>query len=138
MSGASSNGASKKRVTLREESLAENKDLGLEDIQEQMDFIFAILHEHGINSRLWLSEYMTHCEKTGSDAPPNLSKFLPWNLSAAVKQRLSKESFFSYGKAQFVQANDGTVYHLRKNGSREAIKIGDLTAEEFDALTATG
>lgn len=54
-----------RRVTLREESLAENKELGLEAMQEQMDVIFAVLHEHGINSRLWMQEYLEAAERNG-------------------------------------------------------------------------
>ena len=124
-----------RRVTLREESLAENKELGLEAMQEQMDFIFAVLHEHGINSRLWMQEYLEAAEKNGGNAPADFEKFLPWNLSAEAKARLSKDSTFSYGKANFIQKSDGTVLHLRKDGSSEKIDIGSLTGNEFDKLT---
>lgn len=124
-----------RRVTLREESLAENKELGLEAMQEQMDFIFAILHEHGINSRLWMQEYLEAAERNGGKAPADLEKFLPWNLPAEAKARLSKDSAFSYGKANFIQKGDGTVFHLRKDGTREKIDIGSLTGDEFDKLT---
>jgi hypothetical protein len=131
----SSKSGSNKRITLREESLAENKALGLEEMQVQMDAIFAILHEHGINSRLWLSEYLSACENHIWDSPADFQKFLPWNLSTGTKARLSKESFFSHGNANFMQSPDGTVYHLRENGTRAPIIIGDLTAEEFEKLT---
>jgi hypothetical protein len=122
-------------MTLKEESLAENKALGLEQMQEQMDVIFAVLHEHGINSRLWMEEYFTASQANGLNVPADFEKFLPWNLSSETKKRLSKDSTFSYGNAQFLQTNDGTVYHLRKDGTRVKIIIGDLTAEEFARLT---
>jgi hypothetical protein len=125
----------KRRMTLREESLAENKVLGLEQMQEQMDLIFATLHEHGINSKLWMEEYLASCEKNGWSAPNDFEKFLPWNLSSEIKERLSKDSTFSYGKARFLQTNNGPVYHLREDGSRVKIDIGNLTWEEFEQLT---
>lgn len=126
---------SKRRVTLREESFAESKLLGLDQMQAQMDAIFSVLHEHGINTRLWLEEYLAACEKNDWNAPADFQSFLPWNLSPQAKARLSKDSFFSYGDAHFMQSTDGTVYHLQKNGTRVKISIGDLTAEEFEALT---
>ena len=124
-----------RRVTMRDESLAENKELGLEAMQEQMDVIFAVLHEHGINSRLWMQEYLESAEKNGGKPPADFEKFLPWNLTAEAKARLSKDSAFSYGKANFIQKGDGTVFHLRKDGTREKIDIGSLTGDEFDKLT---
>lgn len=130
----SSTKSSRKRVTLKEESLAENKALGLEKEQEQMEEIFTVLHEHGINSRLWMEEYIGACQANGMQAPADFEKFLPWNLSPEAKKRLSRESTFSYGNAQFIQSPDGTVYHLRKDGSRVKIIIGDLTYEELEAL----
>lgn len=130
--------ASSKRVTLREECLAENKALGLESTQEQMDFIFAVLNQHGINSQLWLEEYLTACEANGGNAPPDFEKFLPWNLSSEARKRLARESTFTHGKAQFVRTNNGTVYHVRKDGSRVKVDIGDMTYDEFDKLIATG
>jgi hypothetical protein len=122
-------------LTLREESLAENKVLGLDQQQQQMDFIFSVLHEHGINSRLWMEEYLRACQSNGFQAPPDFEKFLPWNLSPEVRERLSRDSFFSYGNAKFIQKNDGTVYHLHPDGTHVKVNIGDMTAAEFDSLT---
>ncbi len=127
-----------RRITLREESLAENKALGLEETQKQMNVIFGILHEHGINSQLWMEEYFTASEANGWKAPEDLEKYLPWNLSPEIKTRLSKDSFFSHGNATFVRTGTGTVFHLRKDGTRVEIVIGDLTWEEFEELTRVG
>lgn len=124
-----------RRITLKEESLAENKAHGLDHMQEQMDLIFSVLHQNGINSRLWLEEYLAACSRNGGNAPPDFEKFLPWNMSPETRARLSKESTFSQGHASFIQSPNGTVYHLQKDGSRIPIIIGDLTAEEFEELT---
>lgn len=123
-----------KRLTLREESLAENMKLGLEQQQEQMDFIFSVLHQHGINGRLWMQEYFAACNVNGKLAQQEVEKFLPWNLPSEAKQRLSKDCNFSYGNAQFVQTNDGTTYHIQMDGTRIKINIGDMTFDEFEKL----
>jgi hypothetical protein len=123
-----------RRRTLREESLAENKALGLEQIQEQMDVIFAILHRHGINARLWLEEVIASCQANGQNLSADFEKFLPWNLNPEMRDRLSKDSTFSYGKAQFLEKNDGTVYHLRQDGAKVKVKFADMTGDEFEQL----
>jgi hypothetical protein len=120
---------------LKEESLAENKALGLEQMQEEMDMIFSVLKQNGINIRLWMEEYLTACEESGGNAPPDCEKFLPWNMSPELRARVSRESTFSHGSAKFIQAPDGTVYHAQKDGRRIPIVIGDMTAEEFEKLT---
>lgn len=127
-----------KRITLRDECLAENKELGLEDMQEQMDLIFSVLHQHGINSQLWLEEYLAACEANGGNAPPDVDNFLPWNLSVEKKKRLSKNSTFTHGKALFVRTNRGAVYHVRKDGRRVKIDFGEMTAEELEQLARDG
>lgn len=124
-----------KEMTLREESLAENKELGLEQVQEQMDFIFGILHQHGINSQLWLEEYIAASQANGMKAPPDVESWLPWNLTDEQKNRFSKETFFEHGDAKFVRSNTGKTFLLQKDGSRKEMKIGDLTASEFEKLT---
>ena len=103
--------------------------------QEQMDLIFSVLREHGINIRLWMEEYMTACAESGGTAPLDFEIFLPWNMPTDMRARLSKESVFTQGNATFIQAPSGTVYHLQKNGMRVPIDLGDLTAEEFEELT---
>ena len=124
----------RRRITLKEESLAENKALGLEGVQEQMDTIFAILRQHGINSRLWMEEVFAVSGANNWNLPPDFEKFLPWNLSPAAKERLSKDCTFVYGNAQFLQTNDGTVYHLCNNGTRIKVNFGDMTGDEFEQL----
>ncbi len=120
-------------MTLREESLAENEELGLQGIQEQMDLIFKVLNEHGINSELWLKEYLEACSE--GQPPEDFERFLPWNLSSSAKERLSKETMFQLGEAQFVRSNNGSVFHLADNGKRTKVDIGGMTGEEFEKLT---
>lgn len=43
--------------------------------------LFATLRKHGINSRRWLTWYLETCAEAGSQAPADISDFLPWNLS---------------------------------------------------------
>jgi len=122
-------------MTLREESLAENEALGLEDMQEQMDQIFQVLNEHGINGELWLQEYLEACANNGWQAPLDFERFLPWNLSPAAKERLSKETTFQYGNAHFVRTNHGSVFQLQADGTRKKVDIGGMTGREFEKLT---
>lgn len=51
--------------------------------------IFQTLLLWDINPRLWLSEYFEDCAKRGGRPPPDVSKYLPWNLSGRKKNRLS-------------------------------------------------
>jgi hypothetical protein len=127
--------ARKGTMTLREECLAENKEIGLEQAQERFDLIFKVLHEHGINSQLWLQEYLEACAAHGGQTPPDFERFLPWNLSSAQKARLSQESTFQMGDANFVRTGNGSVFHLEENGRRTKIDIGSLTGEQFEKLT---
>lgn len=41
--------------------------------------LFATLEMNGINSRVWLLEYLHAVAKNGGYAPPNATEFLPWN-----------------------------------------------------------
>jgi transposase len=43
--------------------------------------IFATLALWKINPRRWLNLYFEECAQAGSNAPPNVADFLPWNLS---------------------------------------------------------
>lgn len=101
-------------------------------MQEQMDLIFGVLRQHGINTQLWLEEVFTACEGNGWKSPPDYEKFLPWNLSPATRDRLSKDCTFSHGNAQFLRKNDGTVYHLRKDGTKVKVDFADMTGDEFE------
>jgi hypothetical protein len=123
-------------MTLLEECIAENKELGLEAAQEQMDFIFSILEEHGINKRLWLTEVLTVSESYGDNPPADIMEsFLPWNLSPEAKERFSQDSFFEIGDANFKEQADGKVFHIKADGTFEEINIGQLTGDEFEKLT---
>jgi hypothetical protein len=99
-----------------------------------MDFIFGILKEHGINSRLWLEEYFTACEVNGGNAPANLDRFMPWNLSDEDRRRLSQDTVVYHGKAQFIEKPDGK-YHVKADGKLEKVDIGELTWQEYQQLT---
>lgn len=130
----SNTNASSKRITLREENLAEDKELGIEHITNEMTLIRDVLYQHGINFRLWLTEYLTAAEQNDMKPPSNFEDYLPWNMSSEMKERLSKNTTFSYGNANFLQKTNGTVYHLLPDGTQKVIDIGSLTAEEFDKL----
>ena len=43
--------------------------------------IFATLQKWGINPRTWLRWYLDECAKSGGNVPPDVSRFVPWNLS---------------------------------------------------------
>jgi len=51
--------------------------------------IFQTLLLWNINPRLWLTEYFEDCAKRGGRPPPDVSKYLPWNLSGRKKNQLS-------------------------------------------------
>ena len=123
-----------KRMTLRDESLAEDKELGIEHISEQMNVIKETLIQNGINFRLWLEEYLLAAENNGMRPPANFEDYLPWNMSHEMKERLSKDSIFKRGNVTFLERADGTIYHLFPDGTKQKIDIDSMTAEEFDKL----
>ena len=90
----------KKHRSLKAESLAENKELGLERSQEMFDTIFAVLRQHNIDEKLWLTEYLEACGVVNPMAPGQMppkppadfKKFLPWNMSVDMRQRLQKRT----------------------------------------------
>ena len=45
--------------------------------------LLATLELWGINSRLWLAEYLDACARAGGHAPADLDPFLPWNRPEA-------------------------------------------------------
>jgi transposase len=45
--------------------------------------LLATLEMWGINSRLWLTEYLQACAAAGGQAPSDLNRFLPWNRAEA-------------------------------------------------------
>lgn len=51
--------------------------------------IFKTLERNGINSRLWLTDYLETCAKNNGKAPENAADYLPWNLSNERRQAWS-------------------------------------------------
>jgi hypothetical protein len=90
----------KKQRSLKAESLAENKKLGLEGSQEMFDTIFAMLREYNIDEKLWLTEYLDACGVVDSmmgtgvtpKPPSDFEKFLPWKMSNDMRTRLQKRT----------------------------------------------
>ncbi len=51
--------------------------------------IFATLRHWHLSPRLWLQAYLEACAVNQGRAPPDIGTFLPWNLSAEQRQRLT-------------------------------------------------
>ncbi len=124
------------KLTLRQESQAEDKELGIEHISEQMSLIKDVLAQNGINFMLWMEEYLGAAEKNGMSPPSNFEDYLPWNMTPEMKMRLSQDCSFQRGNAHFLQKANGTVYHILPDGSKKIIDLGSLTSEEYDSLTS--
>ena len=43
--------------------------------------ILQTLRKHGINEKKWVFWYLTACAENKGKAPPDISRFLPWNMS---------------------------------------------------------
>ncbi len=90
----------KHQSSLKAQCLAENKELGLEDSQEMFDTIFAVLRQHNIDEKLWLTEYLEACGVVDSmigsgvkpKPPADFERFLPWNMSEDMRMRLQKRT----------------------------------------------
>ena len=52
--------------------------------------IFQTMLLWNLNPRTWLRLYLEACAQNGGNAPQDLSEFLPWTMSEARKQQLSK------------------------------------------------
>ena len=39
-----------------------------------------------LNPRAWLTAYLTACAEAGGEAPADVDRFLPWNLSAEERR----------------------------------------------------
>jgi transposase len=48
--------------------------------------LFQTLTLWNINPRLWLTAYLEACAQAGGRAPPDLERFLPWNLTTERRQ----------------------------------------------------
>lgn len=51
--------------------------------------LFATLQKWNLNPRAWLTWYLQACAEAGSQAPPDITPFLPWNLSAEQRAALT-------------------------------------------------
>lgn len=51
--------------------------------------IFQTLELWGINQHTWLAEYLNACANNHGQAPKNISRFLPWEMSKRRKQLLA-------------------------------------------------
>jgi transposase len=53
--------------------------------------IVATLKKGGINPRKWLSAYLQACAEAGGQAPKDVERWMPWNLTAQQKQEMAQE-----------------------------------------------
>ena len=54
--------------------------------------IFKTLELWGINPRHWLSDYLGACADHGGQAPSDITSYLPWEMTPARRQALSRPS----------------------------------------------
>ena len=62
------------------------------DLAAMLFSLFQTLRLWNINPRLWLSDYLHACAEQRGQPPPDLARFLPWNLDEEQKQRYSNTS----------------------------------------------
>jgi transposase len=53
--------------------------------------LLATLAKWRINPRKWLEAYLQACAQAGGQVPPEVERWLPWNLSAEQKKELAQE-----------------------------------------------
>jgi transposase len=53
--------------------------------------ILASLKKWRINPRKWLSAYLQACAEAGGQAPKDVQKWMPWNLTAQQKKEMAQE-----------------------------------------------
>ena len=51
--------------------------------------LFATLQKWNLNPRAWLTWYLQACAQAGSQAPQNITSYLPWNLSTEQRAALT-------------------------------------------------
>jgi transposase len=51
--------------------------------------LFQTLQVWGMDTGKWLTAYLSACAKAQGQPPPDLQRFLPWNLTSAERERLS-------------------------------------------------
>lgn len=52
--------------------------------------IFATLPKWNINPRTWLRWYLDACAETGGQAPPDIHRYLPWNMGEDERQTMGE------------------------------------------------
>jgi transposase len=52
--------------------------------------LLGTLQRWQLNPRAWLSWYLTACAEAGGQAPADLDSYLPWNLSAPQREKLTQ------------------------------------------------
>jgi len=52
--------------------------------------IFATLPKWNINPRTWLRWYLDACAMAGGQAPPDIQRYMPWNMSEIERQTMSE------------------------------------------------
>lgn len=57
----------------------------------RMFSLLATLSRHGIEARKWLKGYLQACAQAGGKVPPDVGKWLPWNLTAEQKKEMALE-----------------------------------------------
>ena len=53
--------------------------------------LLATLKKGRINPRKWLTAYLQACAEAGGQVPPEVERWLPWNLSAEQKKEMAEE-----------------------------------------------
>ena len=48
--------------------------------------VFQTLGLWGLNPYTWLHDYLTACAHNGGQAPQDLSRFVPWQMSGAMRR----------------------------------------------------
>ena len=51
--------------------------------------LFATLNLANINIRTWLTWYLRSCAENGGEVPPEMDRFLPWNMSVEKRRELA-------------------------------------------------
>jgi transposase len=57
----------------------------------RMFSLLATLKKGGINPRKWLEAYLQACAEAGGQVPPEVQRWLPWNLTADQKKDLAEK-----------------------------------------------
>ena len=57
----------------------------------RMFSLLATLKKSGIEPRKWLTAYLQACAQAGGQVPPDVGKWLPWNLRAEQKKEMAEK-----------------------------------------------